>query len=121
MLTSYFETILGGHAINGSKFGAGDMPVVIENLNCNGTEDSLINCSTISSVRNAISSCNGATVAGIVCYGMSYPLRNTQYPLHSCTGMSMQYVVVMYILFLGVTNHWTTNRIVKLDMTSVTM
>jgi len=60
--------LLGGHAINGSKFGAGDMPIVIENLNCNGTEANLINCSTISSIRNAISSCNSATVAGIVCY-----------------------------------------------------
>jgi len=95
VLTSYFETTLGGHAINGSKFGAGDLPTVIENLNCNGTEANLINCSTISSVSNTRSSCNSATVAGIVCYGMYYPPRNTQYHLHNCTATSMQYVVVM--------------------------
>ena len=62
---------LGGHAINGSKFGVGYTSIVIESINCNGTEASLTDCSTITSVSNAISTCNGSDVAGIVCYGMS--------------------------------------------------
>ena len=57
---------VGGHAINGSKFGSGDIPIVIQNINCNGMENSLTDCSTISSTS---SPCNDSTVAGIVCFG----------------------------------------------------
>ena len=57
---------LGGHAINGSSFGSGDNPIVIQNINCNGTENFLTDCSTLSLTT---STCNGSTVAGIVCYG----------------------------------------------------
>ena len=57
---------VGGHAINGSRFGSGDIPIVIQDINCNGTENSLTDCSTISSTS---SPCNDFTVAGIVCFG----------------------------------------------------
>ena len=58
--------ILGGYAINGSYFGSDDSPIVIQNINCNGTEDTVTQCPTISFTT---SNCNDSTVAGIVCYG----------------------------------------------------
>ena len=61
-----FVVYLGGHAINGSKFGSGDNPTVIQNINCDGNETSLTDCSTISSTT---SPCNDSTVAGLECFG----------------------------------------------------
>ena len=57
---------LGGHALNGSRFGSGDIPIVLQHINCKGNETLLANCSTISSTT---SPCNDSTVAGVVCYG----------------------------------------------------
>ena len=62
----FFVVSVGGHAINGSSFGSGDGPIVIQNINCDGTENSLTDCSILSLTT---SPCNGSTVAGIVCYG----------------------------------------------------
>ena len=56
----------GGHALNGSRFGSGDIPIVLQHINCKGNETLLANCSTISSTT---SPCNDSTVAGVVCYG----------------------------------------------------
>ena len=61
-----FVVYLGGHAINGSSFGSGDGPIVIQNINCNGNETSLTDCSTITSTT---SPCNDSTVAGLECFG----------------------------------------------------
>ena len=65
----YYLALVGGYAINGSKFGSGDVPVVIGSMNCNGTEDSITDCPITSS---GISTCNSSTIAGITCYGMYY-------------------------------------------------
>ena len=72
---------LGGYAINGSMFGSGDIPMVIQNINCKGTEKFLTDCSTASSSTSSTTSlCNNSTVAGIACYGKFY-----FYPVHACT------------------------------------
>ena len=67
MLLLYYLPLVGGYAINGSRFGSGDVPVVIDNMNCNGTETSITDCPTTS---NAIGTCNSSTIAGVTCYGM---------------------------------------------------
>ena len=78
---SYLLLLVGGFAINGSKFGSGDIPIVLENLNCNGTEDSVTDCSVTNSVR---SSCNSSTIAGITCYGMLYVCHHHSSWLYFC-------------------------------------
>ena len=65
---TFFVVPLGGHAINGSSFGSGDSPIVIQNINCNGTETSLTDCSTFGSATTT-NPCNDSTVAGIECFG----------------------------------------------------
>lgn len=77
--------LVGGRAVNGSIFGAGDVPIGMENINCNGTEESLTDCSTILSISNTISSCSSSTVAGTMCYGMFYYLRNLKCSITSIT------------------------------------
>ena len=63
----YYLSLVGGYAINGSRFGSGDMPIVIDSMNCNGTEDSITDCPITSS---AINTCNSSTIAAVTCYGM---------------------------------------------------
>ena len=65
----FFAPHIGGYAINGSRFGSGDIPIVFSNTNCNGTEDSLTKCPAISFTTTG---CNETTVAGIVCYGKMF-------------------------------------------------
>jgi len=61
---------LGGYAINGSMFGSGNIPIVIQNINCIGTEKFLTDCSTATFTTSSTTSlCNNSTVAGIACYG----------------------------------------------------
>ena len=62
----FWLPLVGGHAINGSKYGPGGMPVVIDSINCKGTEGVLTDCPITS---YAINTCNDSTTAGIVCYG----------------------------------------------------
>ena len=64
---------IGGYAINGSKFGSGNIPVVIHSINCNGTEKFLTDCSTASSSTTSL--CNNSTVAGIVCHGKIFSVH----------------------------------------------
>ena len=60
----------GGHALNGSSFGSGDNPIVIQNINCKGNETSLTDCSTFSPTTTSTTNpCNDSTVAGIECFG----------------------------------------------------
>ena len=58
--------LVGGYAINGSRFGSGHIPTVVYNMNCNGTEENLMACSITSFTT---SNCSDSTVAGIECYG----------------------------------------------------
>ena len=67
MLLLYYLPLVGGYAINGSRFGSGDVPIVIDSMNCNGTETSITECPVTS---NAINTCNSSTIAGVTCYGM---------------------------------------------------
>ena len=70
----FLVVYLGGHAIHGSSFGPGDIPIVIQNINCDGNETSLTDCFTLSLTT---SPCNASTVAGIVCYGKVVSFANS--------------------------------------------
>ena len=62
----FIYIIIGGYAIAGSRFGSGDIPNIIQNINCNGTEDSLTKCPAVSFTTTG---CSETTVAGLICYG----------------------------------------------------
>ena len=73
-ITIFIEYVyIGGYAIAGSRFGSGDIPIIVQNINCSGTEDSLTKCPAISF---AASSCNETTVAGLICHGKMFNMSH---------------------------------------------
>ena len=41
----YSFSVLGARAFSGSHYGPGNGPVYLDDINCIGSEDSLVNCS----------------------------------------------------------------------------
>ena len=73
-ITIFTEYVnIGGYAFAGSRFDSGDIPIIVQNINCNGTEESLTKCPAISF---ATSSCNKTTVAGLICHGKMFNMSH---------------------------------------------
>ena len=62
---------LGAIAVGSQLFGEGTRPILIANINCSGTEQSLLNC-----MHNTGSTCTTERDdAGVVCQGLLSLLR----------------------------------------------
>lgn len=58
-----FLLIIDVIALNQAYFGPGNIPIVIDDVQCTGTEDHLINCT----FDNNVNDCNHGEDAGVAC------------------------------------------------------
>ena len=69
--------VLGVQAVIGAYFGEGSGLVLLDDVNCDGSEKSLISCSTGSSIGQH--NCNHGEDAGVSCQG-----GNGEHTVHIC-------------------------------------
>ena len=67
-----FECVSDSYAIGFADFGRGEGPILLSNVNCDGTEDRLFDCGANPIGDN---NCNHGQDAGVFCEGM-YALIN---------------------------------------------
>ena len=77
---SHVPPTTGSRAFTDAQFGEGSGAVFLEQLWCNGTETSLLDCLMFTPL--GISLCNHSDDAGIRCYGM-YVLHGNLYSITS--------------------------------------
>ena len=69
--------VLGVRALMGAYFGEGSGPVLLDDVNCEGSEEILISCSTGSPIGQH--NCNHGKDAGV-----SYPGDHGEHTDHMC-------------------------------------
>ena len=105
-----FLTTLGAIAVTGGLFSNASVPVVIDSIECTGSERALLNCSYVTDSNETVRECDPEEIAAVTCQGKFcvHLLCSELIPLSMCVLYTLiEFLVTLQILQLSMpTVHW---------------